>query len=79
MTETSDRENRRRAAIDRAIAAYKEAAEENGKLLLEQHKEWKDRGSGRGAVSPLGGLAKPAAQGQPKPPAPQQPTRKDWW
>ncbi len=77
MTDAEDRENRRRAAIDRAIAAYKEAAEVTGKLLLEQHKEWKDRGSGRGAVSPLGGVAKPSAQEQP--PAPQQPTRKDWW
>ncbi len=46
------------AAINRLIEHYRKDAAERGKELIAQHKLWRERGQGRGAVSPLGGVAK---------------------
>ena len=68
----------KRERIERMIEAYRAQAEERGKELLQQHREWRDRGKGRDFVSPLGGVAQPV---EPKPQAPPnlQPKKANWW
>lgn len=73
-------ENRRRLAVDRLIVAYRQHAEERGRELLQQHREWRERGSGRGAVSPLGGQAKSAGAAETQAaPKQDQPKKANWW
>jgi hypothetical protein len=73
------------AAVNRLVEAYKRQAEINGRELLRQHADWKNRNQffpsttpgDRGATSPLGGQAtsKPETQKAPNP----GPRKADWW
>lgn len=72
------------SAIDKMIATYKRQAAQREQEYLDSHQAWRNRQhmfastqpGDRGAVSPLGGVAQPAAQPQPKA---QVPKSDRWW